>query len=151
MSLPLDNLEVDARKRAMELFSKADRTAMQDALDRIEPQPQVKMVRGPETGLIMLKGRMGGGGSPFNLGEASVSRATVRLEDGTIGHGHVLGTDKGHARLAAIFDALWQGGSKVAEDLANATARELEKRQAKRNRQAAATRVDFFTLARGED
>ena len=69
--------------------------------------PPAVPVRGPEVGLVMLRGRAGGGGAAFNLGEASVVRATVKLGSGEVGHAVVLGRDAGHARMAAHLDALW--------------------------------------------
>ncbi|TIU26036.1 MAG: phosphonate C-P lyase system protein PhnG, partial [Mesorhizobium sp.] len=41
-----------------------------------------ELLRGPETGLVTVRGRIGGGGAPFNVGEATVTRATVRLASG---------------------------------------------------------------------
>jgi alpha-D-ribose 1-methylphosphonate 5-triphosphate synthase subunit PhnG len=111
-------------------------------------------VRGPETGLVTLRGRIGGGGAPFNLGEATVTRATVRLADGTVGHAYALGRDKEKARLSAIADALWQRSAsradveaKILAPLRTAAAATDQKRRA----ETAATKVDFFTLVRGED
>ncbi|MEM8890980.1 MAG: phosphonate C-P lyase system protein PhnG [Bacteroidota bacterium] len=71
-------------------------------------RPDVSPVRGPETGLVMLRGRIGGGGAPFNFGEATVTRATVKLSTGQVGHAYALGADADKVRHAAIFDALWQ-------------------------------------------
>ena len=71
-------------------------------------QPAFHKVRGPETGLVMVRGRAGGGGNPFNLGEATVTRATVRLETGEVGHAYCLGRDGDKAVIAACFDALLQ-------------------------------------------
>ena len=112
------------------------------------------MLRGPETGLVTLRGRIGGGGAPFNFGEATVTRATVRLPDGAVGHSYALGRDREKARLAAIADALWQDParraeieSKILAPLRAAAAEADDKRRA----ETAATKVDFFTLVRGED
>ncbi|KAB0677426.1 phosphonate C-P lyase system protein PhnG [Aureimonas leprariae] len=116
--------------------------------------PDAVAVRGPEVGLVMLRGRAGGGGAPFNLGEASVCRATVRLASGEVGHAMILGRDAGHARLAAHLDALWQRDDwrdrVEAEIVAPALAADAEAAGA-RAEETAATRVDFFTLVRGED
>src|SRR4051812_39897085 len=96
------------RRRTMELLAKADDAVLVAAWDALGDKPEVARVRGPETGLIMLRGRIGGGGSPFNLGEATVTRATVRIGSGEIGHGQSLGLSHRKAELAAIFDALAQ-------------------------------------------
>jgi len=115
---------------------------------------QAELLRGPETGLVTLRGRIGGGGAPFNVGEATVTRATVRLPSGQVGHCYALGRDKQKARLAAIADALWQDTARRAEvetrligPLRSALATAQEKRRA----ETAATKVDFFTMVRGED
>ncbi|TPK75618.1 phosphonate C-P lyase system protein PhnG [Mesorhizobium sp. B2-4-15] len=115
---------------------------------------QAELLRGPETGLVTLRGRIGGGGAPFNVGEATVTRATVRLPSGQVGHCYALGRDKQKAKLAAIADALWQDPARRTEvetrliaPLRAALATTDEKRRA----ETAATKVDFFTMVRGED
>src|SRR5258707_187630 len=100
------------------------------------------------------QGSAGGGGQPFNLGEATVTRASVRMETGEVGFSYLLGRDHDKARLAAVCDALWQSDSRRAaiERHVLAPIRErLERERAAKREQAAATRVDFFTLVRGED
>lgn len=141
------------RQKAMGLLAKASRAELQAAWDALGDKPAVQPVRGPETGLVMVRGRIGGGGAPFNLGEATVSRASIRLEDGTVGHGQALGTDGGKTRLAAIFDALFQQPPRKAEvdALLEAVAARVADEDAAKARQTAATRVDFFTMVRGED
>ncbi|OJU88363.1 MAG: phosphonate C-P lyase system protein PhnG [Shinella sp. 65-6] len=141
------------RQRAMGLLAKASRAELQAAYDALADKPVVQPVRGPETGLVMVRGRMGGGGASFNLGEATVSRASIRLEDGTVGHGQSLGTDGAKARLAAIFDALFQQPARKAEveALLAAIAARVAGEDAAKARQTAATRVDFFTMVRGAD
>ncbi|MGB3814667.1 MAG: phosphonate C-P lyase system protein PhnG [Shinella sp.] len=141
------------RQRAMGLLAKASRAELQEAWNGLGEKPAVQPVRGPETGLVMVRGRIGGGGAPFNLGEATVSRASIRLEDGTVGHGQALGTDGSKSRLAAIFDALFQQPARKAEveGLLAAIATRLADEDEAKARQTAATRVDFFTMVRGED
>jgi alpha-D-ribose 1-methylphosphonate 5-triphosphate synthase subunit PhnG len=115
--------------------------------------PDHDLLRGPEVGAVMVRGRMGGNGLPFNLGEMTVTRCSVRLASGEVGHAHVQGRDKTHARHAAVLDAMMQ--TDRAEALATRVLTPL--RQAEREAQdlraakAAATRVEFFTLQRGED
>lgn len=111
-------------------------------------------VRGPETGLVTLRGRMGGGGAPFNVGEATVTRATVRLSTGEVGHAYALGRDRQKARLSAIADAAWQNPAHraVIEDAIVAPLRAAaQAAESRRDAETAATRVDFFTMVRGED
>ncbi|KQU79104.1 phosphonate C-P lyase system protein PhnG [Mesorhizobium sp. Root102] len=113
-----------------------------------------ELLRGPETGLVTLRGRIGGGGAPFNVGEATVTRATVRLPSGQVGHCYALGRDKQKAKLAAIADALWQDPghrAKVETGLIAPLRSALTATHEKRRAETAATKVDFFTMVRGED
>lgn len=115
--------------------------------------PAHSLTRAPEIGTVMVQGRSGGTGAPFNLGEVTVTRCTLRLGDGRIGHAYVQGRDKMHATRAAALDALLQGneGADLHRDvLAPLAQDEANARQALAEK-AAATRVDFFTLVRGED
>jgi alpha-D-ribose 1-methylphosphonate 5-triphosphate synthase subunit PhnG len=142
------------RRRAAGLLAKALLTELQDAWDALPEKPQVKPVRGPETGLIMVRGRIGGGGAPFNLGEATVTRATVLLASGTAGHAQALGTSREKVRLAAAFDALWQedaSRSWVEKTLLVPIEARIAAEDRRKAEETAATRVDFFTMVRGED
>ncbi len=115
-------------------------------------QPEHHRVRGPETGLVMVRGRAGGGGNPFNLGEATVTRATVRLASGEVGHAYCLGRDGDKAVTAALFDALFQRDPAGVEVAVLAPLRaEQAAADARRRDETEATRVDFFTMVRGDD
>lgn len=144
---------VSERKRAMGLLARASTEELRAGWLAIEPKPEVHPVRGPETGLVMVRGRVGGGGDPFNLGEATVSRATVRLASGEIGHGQLLGNDRETARLAAIFDALHQRPEHrpTVDQLIDAVESRIHAEDRKHAEQTAATRVDFFTMVRGDN
>ncbi len=142
------------RKRIVDLLARATLAELQDTLAAFDQAPAHKTLRGPETGLVMVKGRIGGGGAPFNLGEATVSRASVRLADGRIGHGYRLGTDRKAAELSAVLDAVAQDESaralletRLLTPLETRLAAEAERLEA----ETAATKVDFFTMVRGED
>jgi alpha-D-ribose 1-methylphosphonate 5-triphosphate synthase subunit PhnG len=143
-----------ARQRAMAVFAQAKPQEMSDGLAAIGEFIEHIDVRPPETGLLMLRGRIGGDGAPFNVGEATVTRCAVQLPSGEIGFSYALGRDRDKARLAALCDALWQtNGHRVAVEhhiLAPVRAR-LESEREIAARRTAATRVDFFTLVRGED
>jgi alpha-D-ribose 1-methylphosphonate 5-triphosphate synthase subunit PhnG len=144
----------EGRKRTVDLLARADVGELNDAWNKLAEKPAVQAVRGPETGLVMVRGRIGGGGSPFNLGEVTVTRATVRLGSGTIGHGQALGTDREKARLSAIFDALWQEQATtdfVEETLLSPIARRIADETRQKADETAATRVDFFTMVRGDN
>jgi alpha-D-ribose 1-methylphosphonate 5-triphosphate synthase subunit PhnG len=143
---------VAARRAVMALAAQATAIELK-AVRSIAPAGVVDL-RPPETGLVMVRGRIGGTGAPFNLGEATMTRAAVRLPSGATGFGHLLGRDRGRARDAALLDALWVEGTRrdrlEAEILAPLRAR-LDRDARLRAAEVAATRVDFFTLVRGDD
>lgn len=134
--------EKQGRKRALDVLALAPAKALAERWESFADKPAHQRIRGPETGLVMVRGRAGGGGAPFNLGEASVSRASVRIATGEIGHGYCLGRDLSKAEAIAIIDALRQRepGRVDAEIIVPLEAAI-----------AAATRVDFFTMVRGDN
>jgi alpha-D-ribose 1-methylphosphonate 5-triphosphate synthase subunit PhnG len=137
----------------MALCGEARVEELRDALAALGAFDGPDDLRPPETGLVMTRGRIGGGGQPFNLGEATVTRAAVRLASGETGFAYHLGRDRTKARLAATLDALWQRPERreaVETALGPVAARRTQERTAEARR-IAATRVNFFTMARGED
>ncbi|KFL27338.1 hypothetical protein JP74_06985 [Devosia sp. 17-2-E-8] len=140
------------RQRVMAALAAAPTRALAQIWDAWADKPQTQRVRGPETGLVMVRGRTGGGGSPFNLGEATVTRATVRLSTGEIGHSYALGRDGEKAVVAATLDALWQTGARQrVMDAVVALEHAALDADEQRRAETAATRVNFFTMVRGED
>ncbi|MDG4650154.1 phosphonate C-P lyase system protein PhnG [Roseibacterium sp. SDUM158017] len=115
--------------------------------------PAHEVLRSPEIGTVMVRGRAGATGAPFNLGEMTVARASVRLGNGTVGHGHVQGRSKDAALIAALVDALSEAGEADALDAAILAPlrRAAEARRTDRAEKAAATRVEFFTMVRGDN
>ncbi len=135
------------RQRWIAVLARADATAIADRLPAA--LPAWRALRGPETGLVMLRGRAGGDGAAFNLGEMTVTRCILRTEAGQVGHATIPGRDRRHAELAALADALLQDPDREAELhaalIAPLAARQEEARAAIAAR-AAATRVEFFVL-----
>ena len=139
-----------ARRRWMGVLARADAATLRARLAEAPPLPPHTRLRGPETGLVMARGRQGGDGAPFNLGEITVTRCSIRLQDGTVGHAYATGRDSAQAELAAVLDAALQDAGRrpallaaVIEPLAAAQAA----RRAADAARAAATRVEFFTMA----
>jgi alpha-D-ribose 1-methylphosphonate 5-triphosphate synthase subunit PhnG len=149
-----DTSRVALRQSLMKICAQATEAELERALADCAGAAEAEDLRAPEEGLVMLRGRIGGDGAPFNVGEATVTRAAVRLGDGTLGYSYLLGRCPRKARLAAIVDALGQGEAwreKLETALvAPVTARRAEEAR-KRREETAATRVNFFTLVRGED
>ncbi|MBT3069304.1 phosphonate C-P lyase system protein PhnG [Rhodomicrobium sp. Az07] len=152
-STQIIDAEIETRRAAMATFAAANAAELRGALESMGSIDAVE-IRKPETGLVMIRGRIGGDGAPFNVGEATVTRCAVRIASGETGFSYLLGRDQEKARLAALCDALWQSRDRRAqiETLLIAPVRErLAKARDEARAKTDATRVDFFTLVRGED
>jgi alpha-D-ribose 1-methylphosphonate 5-triphosphate synthase subunit PhnG len=156
-----------AKRRAwMAVLARTPRADLEAALERAlqgSPTPVYDWLRPPEIGLAMVRGRVGGSGDPFNLGEATVTRATLRLRgeaaagisatNVAIGVACHLGRDRRRAELAALADALLQLPAHHAElhqQLIEPLAAQQTSQRSARRADAAATRVEFFTMVRGD-
>ena len=152
MTASAENGRQTQRKAAMAVLAHFDAADIACHLDAIAVPPYENL-REPENGLVMVRGRIGGDGAPFNLGEATVSRAAVRLSSGEVGFGYTLGRDRQKARMIALCDALVQSNefSDAVEAQVLAPLRvAMISMRARRAAETAATRVDFYTLVRGE-
>jgi alpha-D-ribose 1-methylphosphonate 5-triphosphate synthase subunit PhnG len=138
----------------MSVLALASTEDLEAAWRRLAAAPGHRVLRPAEVGLVMVRARAGGTGTRFNLGEMTVTRCSVELPDGTVGHAYVGGRRRRHAELAAVLDALLQDPQRRTELEAEIVA-PLARAQAERRRAVAArsapTRVDFFTMVRGDD
>ena len=142
------------RREWMAALAMAGSDRLNEAWSGLAEVPEFRVVRGPETGLVMVRGRAGNTGRRFNLGEMTVTRCSVSLASGVMGHAWVAGVEPDHARLAALFDALMQEPGREDELRATLIAPLQEARRtrlARRRAEVRPSRVDFFTLVRGED
>ncbi len=138
----------------MGLLAKAPETDLAALWANANLERRFDWLRRPQQGSVMVRGRAGGTGAPFNLGEMTVTRCCLRLETGTVGHAYVAGRSAEKAEIAALCDALLQQpetapaveAAILAPLRARATARDTERAE-----KAAATRVEFFTLGRGDN
>lgn len=149
--------ETGERQRWLATLAKASRAELEALVPKSLDSLVWRYLRPPEVGMIMLRGCNGGDGAPFNLGETSVTRCALQLDhDGRqlAGHGYVLGRDKRHAQLVALLDALLQHPAEHDRLASRVIAPLAAMQEAARKRQAgkaAATKVNFFTLVRGDD
>jgi alpha-D-ribose 1-methylphosphonate 5-triphosphate synthase subunit PhnG len=145
--------QADARRQWMGLLARADTNELADLFAGLQHRPTHERVRGPEVGLVMVRGRAGASGQPFNVGEMTVTRCTVRLSDGRIGHAYVGGRAADKAEQAAVLDALLQledDAASIQDDiLAPLAAAEVQRRKLTAAK-TAATKVEFFTMVRSQ-
>ena len=137
----------------MRVCALAETEILEAALPATVTDAEANWLRPPETGMVMVQGRIGGGGAAFNLGEMPVTRCALALPDGTVGHAYVAGRDHRKARAAALVDALMQRADTapaLERDLLTPLAAALDDADTQEDRKTAATRVDFFTMVRGD-
>ncbi|PVB61260.1 phosphonate C-P lyase system protein PhnG [Labrenzia sp. 011] len=137
----------------MATLAAATPEAVAEKFESLAP-PAFDLVRQPETGLVMVRGRMGGTGSPFNLGEVTVTRCVVRLETGETGSAYALGRSKKKALQSAVIDALWQrpeARARIETDIIAPLAAAQKSAAETVRQETAATKVDFFTMVRGDN
>lgn len=146
--------EKTARQRWMGLLARSDGATLEAAWNALDGAPDYSFLRPAEVGMVMVRGRAGGTGRRFNLGEMTVCRCSVRTAQDLVGHAYVAGRDKRHAHYAALFDALLQEPAWRAR-LEGGILGDIETQENTRvrnlARKTAATKVDFFTLVRGAD
>lgn len=138
----------------MAILARASREELEAAWSSLDSAPAYQWLRRPETGLAMVRARAGGGGAKFNLGEASITRCALRTGEAKIGIAYILGRDRRRAELAALFDALLQDEAtrpRIERDVVFPLAARQAAASANASRKAAATRVDFYTMVRGEN
>jgi alpha-D-ribose 1-methylphosphonate 5-triphosphate synthase subunit PhnG len=130
---------VNERQSWMATLARASTIEIEQHLAKCSPLPVYTRIRGPELGLIMVRGQTGGRGAPFNIGEMTVCRCTVLTVDGFTGHAYV----------AALLDGVLQdprrGDLKVK--VVGALAAQQAEYKARLAVKAAATRVQFFAMA----
>jgi alpha-D-ribose 1-methylphosphonate 5-triphosphate synthase subunit PhnG len=150
-SKPGDAEPIAIRRAWLGVLARSPASALEAIIAALPAPPVYTVLRPPEVGAVMLEGRAGGSGRRFNLGEATVTRCTIRLADGTAGVSYALGRDVRRAEAAAVLDALLQDPQQGPELLRTAItplARAHADARALASRKAAATKVDFFTMVR---
>lgn len=142
---------IDADRRGwLAVLARASRAELEQAAERAGPQPAPEPVRPAEAGMIMLRGRVGGTGNAFNVGEATVTRAALRVGP-WLGVGYVLGRDHRRAELVAWFDALLQDAQRrpaLLRQVVEPLARGQSEARARRAAEVDGSRVEFFTMVR---
>lgn len=144
---------MQARRNWLAVLARASRAELEKALALLGDLPPVEPVRPAESGMVMLRGRVGGTGDAFNLGEASVTRCALRVATGALGVGYALGRDRRKAELIAVFDALLQDDARraaISREVVEPLAGQQRESRDAASRAAAASKVEFFTFTRGD-
>lgn len=142
------------RRHWLSVLARANADELEQCLNKVDAVPTFRWLRQPEIGMVMLRARTGGTGTQFNLGEATLTRCVLRTETGYTGVSYALGRDRRHAEVAALFDALLQDPQRkpaVEREVIAPLETKQRQRREQASRKAAATKVDFYTLARGDE
>ncbi|MCG7365622.1 phosphonate C-P lyase system protein PhnG [Pantoea sp. ACRSH] len=145
---------ITQRQQWLSVLAHSSASALAQHWQALRLSPRFSLIRPAEIGLTRLMARMGASGKRFVMGDATVTRAVVQLEDGTLGYSYVLGRDKGHAERCALIDALLQQPQTHAlltEKVITPLAALREEQRQLRAREIASSKVDFFTLVRGDN
>lgn len=143
-----------ARQRWLAVLAHSEPAALLAHWQALDLAPGYELLRAPETGLTRLQARMGGTGKRFILGDTTVTRAVVRLENGLCGYSYVMTRNKAHAERCAVLDALLQQTStceQIQQHIIAPLAALRQEKLTQRAREIASSRVDFFTLVRGDN
>ncbi|MGK7899130.1 MAG: phosphonate C-P lyase system protein PhnG [Xenococcus sp. (in: cyanobacteria)] len=145
-------MEQRERQAWMAILAKSSVGDIEQYIKILGEIPEYTFLRQPEIGLAMVRGRTGGTGEIFNLGEMTITRCVVKIKTVT-GFGYVGGRSKRHAELAAVCDGLLQQQEWfdiVCDRVIQPLQSKLKEHQQKQQRQTEATKVEFFTMLRGE-
>lgn len=147
-------VDTETRREWMAALAKAVPEELERLWSALKEKPEYYFLRPPEVGLVMVRGRAGGTGMRFNLGEVTMTRCTVQVNEGAAGTAYVLGRNMRHAELAALFDAMLQDPRRhtaLMKEVVKPMIVSIHDRKRQVARKAAATKVEFFTIERGEE
>lgn len=153
MTFQEEKTNLPLRQQWIAVLAKSSRKDLEEALRHLPCKPQYHYIRQPETGVIMVRARAGGSGLKFNFGEMTISRCVVKIDNGHIGCGYVMGRDRRHAELVAVFDGLLQDKthrSPILHSVITPLENKIREQKELSSRKTAASKVDFFTMVRGE-
>lgn len=142
------------RQRWLSVLAHSSAALLETHWQALNLQPAFTLIRPAEIGLTRLQARMGATGKRFVMGDATVTRAVVQLSDGTLGYSYLLGRDKAHAERCALLDALLQQPETrqlLEEKIITPLAAWRDEQRQLRAREIASSKVDFFTLVRGDN
>jgi len=148
-----NDFEIKQRQKWMATLSRSSCQELEDAWQEISEKPDYHYLRKPEIGSIMVRGRVGGRGVQFNLGEITVTRCTLKTSKGIVGVSYIIGRNTRRAELVALFDAILQDPlyyKDVSSTIISRLKASYDKKKAEISKEASTTKVDFFTMVRGE-
>ena len=148
-----EKYEKTKRQKWMSILAKADTKLLNTLWCDLPDRPSWTNIRSPETGMVMVRGKAGGVGTTFNVGEMTLTRATVRLDNGISGVAYVQGRSALKAEQSAVLDAMLQDDRYATSTFTNIIKpleKAIKKQKTTAGKKAAKTKVEFFTMVRGK-
>ena len=141
------------RKEWLSLLAQSSSEDIISLWNKAKIECDFEVIRAAEIGAVMVQGIQGGTGDPFHLGEMSVTRCSIKIADGYIGHGYHQGRSKETAETIAKLDALLQTVKfdTIVKTILKPLEKLLHDKKYSLASKAEATKVNFFTLVRGDD
>jgi len=141
------------RQEWLGILARSDDNQLREFWSALNLEPNFTWMRTPEIGSVMVQGRMGGTGNPFNVGEVTVTRSAIKLGTGEVGHAYAQGRCKRKSQIIALIDALMQTDKNtlLIKNILIPLSEQNDKRNKNIQSEAEKTKVDFFTLVRGDD
>ena len=146
-------MENNSRRQWLNTLATADENYLTSLWNNLNIDIEFNWLREPEIGSIMVQGKAGVTGDNFNVGEVTITRCSIYLDKKIQGHGYVQGRSKNKSKIAALCDALMQTNKKeiIRRNILDKLAKYKAKKRDEILSKTEATKVDFFTMVRGED
>ena len=154
MKAPMDR-QTRARKEWMGVLARTGTESLEAAYARLDPEPRFEHLRPPEVGMAMVRARAEARGRAVQprrndhvplLGPPCGRQRGPRLRG--------LGAMRGTPNWRRCFDALLQdpeSGPALRRAVIEPLSASLAEGRRRRAAKTAATRVNFFTMVRGQD
>lgn len=143
----------NARRQLLSVLAKSTLDAIQTRWHPLSIKPEYRFLKKPEIGMVMVRAQADEAGQKFNMGEMTMTRCVIQLANNELGFGHCSGRDKTKAELIAVIDACFQleeYQAIISENLLQALEALLVDQYQQQSAQVAASKVNFFTMVRGE-
>lgn len=142
------------RQRAMGVMAKSELKAISDCWQTLNITLDYDTIKPAQVGMAMVRAQAGTEGLVYNQGEMTVTRCVLQEKATQVmGVGYTQGRSKQKATLMAEVDLALQNASHqndVIEKLVEPLEQAHQRAVAQQNKATDATKVDFFTMVRGE-
>lgn len=141
------------RQHWMSVLARADWADIEHRWKSVGIDLPYTILREPEIGLAQIRGKMANKGDVFNVGDTTITRASVQFKNDVVGHCYTMGRNLDKALTCAVIDGVLQHDqhNQVVMDAVIAPLQQafIEKRK-HRKQEIETSKVDFFTLVRGD-